>query len=243
VIDAARFGEIVDLVMAADGPTDRVAAVVLAAEVAGPRFGGWLQRRRHLLVRGGVAALLREALRNPSLRGPAQARLALAGAPRLRARLMATTRPEPQARLWCYESGLDIAHAACTLATVAGAGQVHIFGHGDCIDADPGSFESNWFIGLSDDGVLDSARAAGQTRDGDGTFAVSPDGSLLAIRRHRDIALHTLPTLAPHRTLAGREGPAALCFLDDRRLLSLDGPTLDLWDTRSGHKLATTNST
>src|SRR4051812_50180106 len=103
--------------MAADGRADRVATLVLAAEVAGPRFRGWLQRRRHLVVRGGVVALLREALTTPSLRGPAQARLALAGAPRLRARLMATTPPEAPARPWGYQSGPGIGPPALPAAT------------------------------------------------------------------------------------------------------------------------------
>ncbi|MGW1848866.1 WD40 repeat domain-containing protein [Streptomyces sp. NPDC001966] len=234
------FATAEELLASAASRADRTAAVLLAAEVAGPWFAGWLRRRCHLLVRGGVTALLREALGTPLLSGHARARLALPGAPQLRARPAATSRAALDARLWSYESGLQVAHAAFTAGGTNGS-RVHIFGHGDSCDADPDSLQSNWFVGLSG-GAPDTVHAIGQTRDGEGTFAVSPDGSLLAVRSHRSIALHALPTFAPRGTLAGFEGPRVLCFLDDRRLLSLDGSTLELWDVEARSKLASADS-
>jgi WD40 repeat protein len=234
------FKRAVALVGSAGSAADRAAGVFLAAEMAGPRLRRWLLRHVHLIARGGVATLLREALAAEDLRPLARAALAGPGAPWLRAEPIWTTRQaDLDARLWTHETGLRVVHAAFD----ATGERVHVFGGGTVTGASESTWgHAAWFVILSGDGERRHAHPVGQLREDEGTFAVSPGQTRLAVRHYRDTRVYALPGHRHLQTLENppMEGPTALHFLDERRLLVLDSNSLQLWDTQAGTVLAET---
>ncbi|WP_327003312.1 hypothetical protein OHA72_50950 [Dactylosporangium sp. NBC_01737] len=139
--------------------------------------------------------------------------------------LAASTRQHPPALIVSSSAGFAVQHAAFTPA------------------GDVAYYRDHFFTVTTWDGSPLIGGRAGQSREGEATFAVTPAGDLLAVRRHRGIALHALPSLAPAGRLDDTEGPSMLRFLDERRLLALDGSTLTLWDARSATVLASVATT
>jgi hypothetical protein len=237
------FVGLLALLGSTDTPADRAAAVFLCAEPAGPQFRRWLLRHAHLVARGGPATLLREALSAADLSRAARAALAEPGSPRLRAEPIWTTRrPDLDARLWTHETGMRVVRAEFD----ATGEQVLVFGAGTPAGSpESARHHAGWLLTLSGDGERRLARPIGQPRDDQGTFAVSPKGTVLAIRDWREVAVFALPAYERLQTLrpAGTEGPDALHFLDERRMLMLDPDALRLWDVRTGDLLAEQRST
>jgi WD domain, G-beta repeat len=238
-----EFAGVVALLGTAESSADRAAAVFLSCEVAGPGLRRWLLRHAHLIARGGTATLLREALASEELRPLARAALAGPGAPRLRAEPVWTTRrPARDARLWTHETGASVVHAAFD----ATGDHVRVCAGGPLAETPESQWHvPAWFVTLSGEGERRLAWPVGQPREDRGTFAISPGGSLLAIREWRETAVFALPGYDRLHTLRRfpMEGPQALRFLDERRLLVLDSNSLQMWDARTGVMLAEQPST
>lgn len=92
-----------------------------------------------------------------------------------------------------------------------------------------------------DTGKFLTGTRLGQFRDENGTFALSPDGTEVAVRRHRGIHLHRVAQTGavspePHATLPGSDGPRSLIYLDDARILATDGYSLVIYSLTDGGK-------
>jgi hypothetical protein len=260
--------ELVELLGAVASPADRAAAVALAPVLVGQRavegtpeaaaLLRFLARRQHLIVRGGAATLLREALSEPAgstVRAAAEAAVEppRSGAstasscaerlPRIHAVRRGSTRPHDDGLVRTIETG---GHRVGGVAFSADGASLYTFVW-SCppwLDDDSSRWGSRFQEWRADSGELVREAAVGQFREENGAFAVSPDGQTLAVRSHRDISIHALHDWPPggrpalrHR-LAGCEGSYTLTFLDDSTLVA-DDSSLELarWDVRAGRKL------
>ncbi len=250
---------------------DRAAALVLAEEQAGiasssmsvaeEAVARFLARRSHLIARGGVLALLREALSEPEgalVRRMAEELLregaAATGGTRVPSVLVVRrggTRPHDDGRVRTLESKAqrvgDVEFSADGEYVCAFA-----WGCAPWIDGDGDSMFLQWRVAT---GELVAEFPAGQFRDEDGVLALSPDLRLLAVREHRRIAVYDLEhcrakprgSRAPRwgrrpqklHELRGAEGPHAITFVDES-LLVADDSSLEMavWNAATGAKVA-----
>lgn len=237
-----------------DAPSigDRAAALALTLRELDERkplhaeLSRLLARRHHVIVRGGCAALVREALSEPEGAAVRAAMEARGPHPQVRARRRGSTRPRDDGRLRTIETGGSnvggvqfSADGAYLYAFVCGVAP----GHDEGLDR---SRFQQWRV---DTGELVRQAAVGQFREESGPLAVSPDGRTLAVRCHRDLELYDLhawqgqqrPPLL-HR-LVGFEGPYSITFLDDEHVLVDDSSrALVLWSAATGERLASSSS-
>lgn len=225
---------------------DRAAALaLLEPELAGPHQDEarrLLARCHHLIVRGGAATLVREARSLPvgsPLRAAAEA--LGAAAPPVRLVRRSSTRPADDGRVRTIETGAS--HAGGVAFSADGA-VIHTFVEGarEWTDDHGHARFQQW---QTTTGQRLRQAVLGQFREEGGAFALSPDGTTLAVRHHRDIDLHDLATWpsgrAPRhrRQLRGMEGPNAMTFLDDDHLVADDSSfALVVWNVHTGERVA-----
>lgn len=243
------------LLRGAATPADRLAALALALErpaASGDASGEssaepdelarCFARAGHLVARGGAAALLREALAYPegsSVRRGAEAAALAPGAPPVLAVRRASTRPFDDGKLRTLETGGSTA-GGVQLSADGLRLYTFVWGSAGWLDGDGDSRFQMWSTATGE--LLLEARA-GQFRADNGSLAVSSDERTVAVRSHRDIAIFDLDVagraLRRRAVLSGCEGPYALTFLDERRLVADDSSfEMVLWDTASGQRLA-----
>jgi WD domain, G-beta repeat len=247
---------------------DRIAALALAEEQAGMAAGiasssmsvaeeavaRLLARRSHLILRGGARALLREALSEPAGSPVArmaeevrrQGRAATGGAtvPEVRVVRRGGTRPHDDGRARTLESG---ARCVGDVAFSSDGEYVCAFASGSVPWLDDGGDATflQWRVAT---GELVAERRVGQFREENGSFAISPELRLLAVRDHRCIAVYELP-VGPQKPqgkrppklheLRGAEGPYAITFLDEQHLVA-DDASLEMvvWNAATGERVA-----
>jgi WD40 repeat protein len=258
---------------------ERNAAMALAEEQAGMAAGiasssmsvaeeavaRFLARRSHLILRGGVRAHLREALSEPEgslvrrmaeeLRREGAAAAGGATVPSLLAVRRGGTRPGEDGRVRTLESR---AQRVGQVAFFADGEYVCAFAWGSApwVDGGGDSTFLQWRVAT---GERVAEFPAGQFREESGSFAISPDLRLLAVRDHRSIAVYDLERwraeqrggLTPRwrrrpaelHKLQGAEGPYAITFLDAEHLVADDSSReLAVWNAITGVKVASSSS-
>lgn len=238
---------------------DRATAMSLVAEsTVDLELRRFFTQKTHLAIRGGLRTLIREALAEPEGSAPRRAvERFLADEHRsddtrdtqVRMMRIATTRAPScdDARILTIETGAHVEHAALTQDGT----RVVAYAWGEspwpCLGAESvSSFVSQWRVPT---GEHVSASRIGQFREGDGTFALSPDGHRIAVRHHRSTHVHEIDpathvvALRPCAVLSGTEGADTITFETEDHVLADDGYDLIRYDASSGETLAQVSST
>jgi hypothetical protein len=230
------FQELQEL-LAGGGAVDRSIAVnLVAAECQDADLRRFLVRRRHLAIRGGFPALARAALLEPE--GSQARALGTRCSDRLVLLPAWSSRPasgrDPclavvECTPWWSIAGLASDRARARLLVHASSLST-AWDQGDeaCIAAlDPAT------------GLVEPLARAGQFRDEESVIAVSPSGDLAAVRAHREVEVVDLRAGTRTRLRGpNAEGPCAAHFLDEERLIWLDGSMLVLSAVATGALLA-----
>lgn len=257
------LAQALELLAGAVTPADRAAALALvvapvALDEASPedrQLSHLIAHRHHLILRGGATTLLREALSEPEgspLRRAAEAHAAALpaspGERTVQAVRRGGTRPREDGRVRTLETGGSNAGGVAFSADGAFL-YTFVWGSPPWLEDDEPSWSARFLQWRTDTGELVRQGQVGQFREENGSFAVSPDGRTLAVRRHREIAIHDLhawhagPRPPLRHMLFGTEGPYTITFLDDTHLVADDSSyELVLWNAVTGQRVSTSHA-